>query len=77
MIEPGRNRDEHLAWCKQRALEYVDTGELENAVASMGSDLTKHEETQNPANDGLLMIGMMYAVDRDVAGVRRWVEGFR
>jgi hypothetical protein len=26
--------DEHLAWCKQRALEYVDAGDLTNAVAS-------------------------------------------
>ena len=28
-------RDEHLAWCKRRALEYVDAGDLTHAVASM------------------------------------------
>ena len=70
-------RDEHLAWCKKRALEYVDRGELHNAVASMGSDLTKHEDAANPANDGLLMLGMMYVMDNDAAAVRRWIEGFR
>jgi hypothetical protein len=70
-------RDEHLTWCKQRALEYVAVGELDNAVASMGSDLSQHEGTRNPANDGLLVLGMMYVVDGDAAGVRRWIEGFR
>ena len=34
--------DEHLAWCKLRALEYADAGELTNAVASIGSDMNKH-----------------------------------
>lgn len=70
-------RDEHLAWCKERALDYVDIGELGNAVASMGSDLNKHEDTRNPANDGLLMLGLMYVMDNDAAAVRRWIEGFR
>jgi hypothetical protein len=28
-------RDEHLEWCKERAREYLDAGELSNAVASM------------------------------------------
>jgi hypothetical protein len=35
-------RDEHLAWCKRRALEYVDAGDLTHAVASMASDLKTH-----------------------------------
>ena len=70
-------RDEHLTWCKERALEYVDRGELDNAVASMGSDLGKHEDTRNPANNGLLMLGLMHVMDGDAAAVRRWIEGFR
>jgi hypothetical protein len=52
-------RDEHLAWCKRRALEYVDTGDLTHAVASMASDLKTHPDTDNPALNGLVMIGMM------------------
>jgi hypothetical protein len=51
-------RDEHLAWCKKRALEYVDAGDLTNAVASMGSDLKKHPDTDNPVLSGLVRIGM-------------------
>lgn len=39
------NRQEHLEWCKKRALEYVDVGDLTQAFASMLSDLRKHPET--------------------------------
>jgi hypothetical protein len=68
-------RDEHLAWCKRRALEYLDAGDLQNAAASMGSDLGKHPELG--ANDHLMMLGMMCAMQHDAAGMRRWIEGFR
>jgi hypothetical protein len=70
-------REEHLAWCKGRALEYLDAGDLENAVASMGSDLTKHPETETKSNDFLVLIGMRHVLDGDRAAVRRWIEGFR
>jgi hypothetical protein len=49
-------RQEHLDWCKRRAIEYIDTGELENAWSSMCSDLQKHDETRDhPA----ITLGMM------------------
>ena len=38
-------RQEHLQWCKDRALEYVKRGDNVNALASMLSDLGKHDET--------------------------------
>jgi hypothetical protein len=68
------DRAEHLAWCKQRALEYLDAGDMNNAVASMESDMRKHPETQ--ISDLLSMLGMRYLIDRDAAAVRRWIEGF-
>lgn len=40
-------RAEHLAWCKERSLEYVDAGNLEEAFASFASDITKHPDTEN------------------------------
>jgi len=43
------NRQEHMAWAKRRALEYVDTGDVKNAFASMASDLGKHPETEGHA----------------------------
>jgi hypothetical protein len=72
----GDTRDEHLAWCKTRALEYARCGDLINAVASMGSDLGKHPETQ-PNDRLIVLVGAVYALDGDAAGVRRWIEGFR
>jgi hypothetical protein len=75
--EDALTRDEHLAWCKRRALEYVDAGDPTNAVTSMASDLKSHPDTDNPALNGLVMIGMMYVTDGDRAAVQRWVERFR
>jgi Tfp pilus assembly protein PilF len=68
-------RAEHLAFCKRRALEYLDRGDIQNAVTSMGSDLSKHPETK--AHYTLLMLGMRYILDNDAEGARRWIEGFR
>jgi hypothetical protein len=70
-------RDEHLAGCKRRALEHADAGDLAQAVASMGSDLRAHPDTDNPALGGLVRIGMMYVTDGDNASVQRWIDHFQ
>ena len=70
-----RTAEEHLEWCKKRALEYVEAGDLVNAATSMGSDLDKHPETR--ANAMLLLLGAMYAQNGDRQRVIRWIEGFR
>jgi hypothetical protein len=43
----------------------------------MASDFKTHPDTDNPALNGLAMIGMMYATDGDRAAVQRWIERFR
>ncbi len=57
------NRDEHLTWCKQRALKYVEMNDLIQAYTSMGSDLNKHPETKDhpgiQIGIGYLMIGKL------------------
>src|SRR5713226_8470617 len=50
-------RDEHVEWCKKRAREYLDKGDLENAIASMISDMNKHPECR--VNVYLAMVGIM------------------
>jgi hypothetical protein len=70
-------RDEHIAWCKKRALEYVEGGNLSHAVANMASDLKTHPDTDNPALNGLAMIDMMYVTDGDKAAVQRWIQRFQ
>jgi hypothetical protein len=37
-------RAQHLQWAKDRALAYVETGDLAGACASMLSDLGKHPQ---------------------------------
>jgi hypothetical protein len=69
------DRAEHLSWAKARALEYLDKGALPQAVASLVSDLNKHEAFRGPAYQALLMVGMLEA-NRGPNAVRRWIEGF-
>jgi hypothetical protein len=70
------DRAEHLAWCKQRALEYVDQGDLQNAFASMASDMSKHPETENSNVQVLGMMLMMSGHLETRDQMRRWIEGF-
>ena len=48
-METNTTRADHLAWCKSRALKYVDAGDLNQAYASMVSDLGKHPQTEDHA----------------------------
>lgn len=49
-------RAEHLAWCKQQALEYIDRGEIQDGITSMISDMSKHPQTENPSLNRLTMM---------------------
>lgn len=74
----GKNRSQHLEWCKNRAYRYLREGDLVNAVTSMASDLSKHEGTRGVGeNPYLVLLGGMYATQGDREAVRRWIEGFR
>lgn len=69
-------RDEHLAWCKKRALEYVDQGDVRQAWASMTSDLQKHPET---ADHSAIQLGMMLFLGGNLTSpreMRDFIEGF-
>lgn len=69
-------RAEHLAWCKTRALEYVDGGDLPNALASMNSDLMKHPDTAGHPGIELGTMQQMSGMLRTPRDVREWIEGF-
>lgn len=70
------NREEHLAWCKKRALEYVAVGDLSQAYASMASDLGKHPETEGHAAIQLGMMLMMGGQLNTPEEMRKFIEGF-
>lgn len=76
MSAPVRTRAEHLQWCKDRALEYADRGDVPNAIASMCSDLRKHPETANHAGAELLMMMAMTGRYDRPGELRREIEGF-
>jgi hypothetical protein len=65
-------RSEHMAWCKQRAIEYVEKGDTANAFSSMASDLSKHPETEGHIGIQLVMSGMINTPE----AMRNFIEGF-
>jgi hypothetical protein len=69
-------RDEYLAKAKARALEYLNRGDIENAITSMGIDLNKHEELRG-ISLSMTPVGLFYIMNHDLDGARRWIEGFR
>ena len=69
------SRAEHLAWCKRRALEYCDIGDINQAFASMGSDLGNHPETANHAAIQLGMMMLMGGHLRSPMQMRKFIEG--
>ena len=71
-----RTREEHLQWCKDRALSYLNAGSLRDAFASMTSDMNKHEETKG-VNQAVGHLGFLYVLNHDRDGMRRWIKGFR
>ena len=66
-------RAEHLEWAKQRAHEELNRGSIVNAIASMLSDLGKHEELADVPGDRLLIA--IRIGDRE--GCKHWIDGFK
>jgi hypothetical protein len=69
-------REEHLTWCKQRALEYVDRGNAVDAYASMASDMAEHAETKGHPAINLGMMLMMSGHLESPDKMREFINGF-
>jgi len=70
------SRQEHLQWCKRRALDYVVMNDLSSAWASMISDLGQHPET---AGHSAIQLGMELLVGGHLdtpSKMREFIEGF-
>lgn len=69
-------RSEHLAWAKRRAMDYVNAGDMPNALTSIGLDLDRHPETKGHPGTKiglqLMMIGALNTKD----DMKRFIEGF-
>lgn len=69
-------RAEHLAWCKTRALAYVDSDNPQEGITSMLSDLRKHPETKSHAGSELGIMLMLGGHLSSPSEARRFIEGF-
>lgn len=69
-------RAEHLAWCKQRAIAYVEAGDYQQALASMLSDMRKHPETSEHVGLQMGVMLMMSGHLSNPAEIRKFIEGF-
>ncbi len=76
---PTTTRAEHITWTKERAAAELDgtVHGRRNAVASVCSDLTKHQATSaHPARQLAALLLLAGALDTDPA-VRRFIEGIQ
>jgi hypothetical protein len=69
-------RDEHVQWCKERALAYLAEGELTNAFASVVRDLNKHPETKDHAAIELGVLLKMTGGLSTAQEMRDFINGF-
>ena len=76
LFENKDTREEHLQWCKDRALQYVDAGNTQEAFASMGSDLNKHDGTRNHAGMKVGIMMLMAGQLERPEDMRRFIVGF-
>ena len=72
------DRAEHLAWCKERAREYADQGDGASCIASLRSDLGKHEDTARSCQvvDALMLPLALAGHLDNPRELRKFVEGF-
>lgn len=71
------NRQEHLAWSRERALALLNQGERLEAITSMLSDLLKHSGTARAAIGHSHMLRILGDTVKTDQFVRAWIEGFR
>jgi hypothetical protein len=71
------DREEHIAECKRRALEYLDLMDPKQAFTSMLSDMSKHPETKEHVGIRMgVMFMMLPGWITNPVEVRRWIVGF-
>lgn len=69
-------REEHMQWCKERAHRELKECGAGSAIASMASDIMKHDETKMaPEMMGALIMAVSLDSGNPTA-VARWIDGF-
>ena len=69
-------REEHLQWCKDRANELIKSGDIDQGITSMMSDIRKHPETDSEACVGLCMMMLMSGQLKTEREAEDFINGF-
>ena len=68
-------RDKYVERCKQRAFDYLDRGELRNAVASFVDNMNARPDCELPHH--LAALGDLLLMRNDATGWKALIEVFR
>jgi hypothetical protein len=68
-------RDKSVERCKQRAFDYLDRGELRNAVASFVNNMNARPDCELPHH--LDALGALLLMNNDALGWKALIEEFR
>ena len=68
-------RDKYVERCKQRAFDYLDRGDLKNAVVSFVSNMSARPDCELPRY--LATLGVLLLMGNDALGWRTLIEGLR
>jgi len=68
-------RDKYVERCKQRAFDYLDRGELRNAVASFVDNINARPDGELPHH--LAALGVLLLMRNDALGWKALIEEFR
>lgn len=69
-------RSEHLQWCKERALKYLEEGDITGAFSSMMSDIRKHSDTDSHYGIQIGMMLMMAGKLSSIGAMEKFINGF-
>jgi len=70
------NRAEHLQWCKDRAIEYIENGDIQEGITSMMSDMNKHPETRSDTLNSLSLMMLTSGQLHSMHKAREFINGF-
>jgi hypothetical protein len=68
-------RDKYVERCKQRAFDYLDRGDLTNAVALFIRDMSARTDCELPHH--LAELGVSLLIGGDAPGLKVLIEGLR
>jgi len=69
-------REEHLAFCKKRALEALEYQGPKEAAASFMSDMQKHPETSEHFGLVTMLMELTQGFLDEPAAMKNYIEGF-